>query len=507
MANEWQMWAGILAAQQNNAAAQAQADKQYQIGQQQLDWAKEQEAKYAPYNQKILDAQLDSYAKTNAASERAAKAAEEQLAIARENNQWTKDAQAKYDPYIQQILDSQMASQKQASDFAQQQQDFYNNYYMPREKAYLEEVSNYGNAEDQKYWGAKAAAGVTNMAEHGRQAALRELESYGIKPGDGGFTSTDIRARTDTAAQAAGQSTATMQGLYDKGIALRGGALAGGQNAIGNFTNAIGMGSNIGASALGGANNSLSAGAGARGAVAGMYGVGNSAINSEIGGIGSGANIGSAAAGAINNWTGTNSNLRNSAAGWYGQGNNIAAQGYNSLNNLSNNLYQTYAGSQNKSSGMGALLGAGIGMGASILGNAAMPGGGSAFGALAQYGLGKFGFGPQDPQQKKPSFAEGGAVPSGPIVQDGGAIPTEASPSRGAETDDINARLNAGEFVFPADAVAWYGEKHMYGLVDKAKREREQYQSTTETKPQMMEAIPGPPAFVSRSSAGSAIPA
>jgi ubiquitin len=55
---------------------------------------------------------------------------------------------------------------------------------------------------------------------------------------------------------------------------------------------------------------------------------------------------------------------------------------------------------------------------------------------------------------------------------DGGLVPTEASPTRGVVTDDVPAQLSAGEFVIPADAVKWFGEKHMHGLIEKANRER-----------------------------------
>lgn len=61
-------------------------------------------------------------------------------------------------------------------------------------------------------------------------------------------------------------------------------------------------------------------------------------------------------------------------------------------------------------------------------------------------------------------------------LAEGGAIPTEASPSKGAIPDDIPAAVSAGEFVIPADAVRWHGEKTFYGLVEKAETERAERQ-------------------------------
>lgn len=83
-------------------------------------------------------------------------------------------------------------------------------------------------------------------------------------------------------------------------------------------------------------------------------------------------------------------------------------------------------------------------------------------------------------------FDEGGQVPdeawdwddgSTPEVSaapaPGGAnmVPPEASPSGGAAVDDVTAQVSAGEFVVPKDVTAWYGEKYMQGLIDKARKE------------------------------------
>lgn len=94
-------------------------------------------------------------------------------------------------------------------------------------------------------------------------------------------------------------------------------------------------------------------------------------------------------------------------------------------------------------------------------------------------------------------FAEGGAVPDDgmgiPDIDmqqgpDGVYVDPSMSPTGGGAIDDVPARLNAGEFVVPKDVVSWYGEKHMYGLIDKASKEREQVLATTGAIPDI-----GPP--------------
>lgn len=71
---------------------------------------------------------------------------------------------------------------------------------------------------------------------------------------------------------------------------------------------------------------------------------------------------------------------------------------------------------------------------------------------------------------------DGGAVPD---PRELGAIPEEMSPSAGGAIDDVPANLNVGEFVIPEDVVSWYGEKHMYGLIEKASRERDTAKQVT----------------------------
>jgi hypothetical protein len=78
----------------------------------------------------------------------------------------------------------------------------------------------------------------------------------------------------------------------------------------------------------------------------------------------------------------------------------------------------------------------------------ASSGWGSALGLIGGIGLKAFGF------------------------DEGGAVPAAISPSRGAKTDDVPAKLTAGEFVVPQEAVQWYGEKHFVNLIEKAQKEK-----------------------------------
>jgi hypothetical protein len=51
----------------------------------------------------------------------------------------------------------------------------------------------------------------------------------------------------------------------------------------------------------------------------------------------------------------------------------------------------------------------------------------------------------------------------------GGFVSRDLSPSNGSQTDDVNARLNAGEFVIPRDVASWKGKEFFYKLIKQAR--------------------------------------
>jgi hypothetical protein len=78
----------------------------------------------------------------------------------------------------------------------------------------------------------------------------------------------------------------------------------------------------------------------------------------------------------------------------------------------------------------------------------------------------------------------------------GGQVPRGASPSRGQQTDDVPARLNAGEFVIPKDVAAWKGHEFFQKMIAQSRKAR----MGATAKPQMKPPLPnqGRPSFVSR---------
>lgn len=95
-------------------------------------------------------------------------------------------------------------------------------------------------------------------------------------------------------------------------------------------------------------------------------------------------------------------------------------------------------------------------------------------------------------------YAAGGPVRRGVLPTSGGPVPNSASPSQGQQTDDVPARLNAGEFVIPRDVTQHLGTKHFHKLIEQSRRARTGMAGPP-ARPQMKPALGGRPTFTSRS--------
>jgi hypothetical protein len=79
-------------------------------------------------------------------------------------------------------------------------------------------------------------------------------------------------------------------------------------------------------------------------------------------------------------------------------------------------------------------------------------------------------------------YAEGGDVEDdSPAMDDstsGGFVSQSLSPSQGQQTDDVNAHLNAEEFVVPKDVARWKGEEYFQKLIQQSRDARAKMMTT-----------------------------
>lgn len=163
-------------------------------------------------------------------------------------------------------------------------------------------------------------------------------------------------------------------------------------------------------------------------------GMGNGLPGQSISSAATGNSAGQGAVGSGNSTLSTGSGAMTAPSAYTGQGVSAIGGWGNTMNQGYQNQLDATKINNQASSGWGSALGAAVGLGAKLYG-----------------------------------FAEGGAVPD----PSGGAIPMSASPSGGAQVDDVPARLNAGEFILPKDVVSWIGEKQLQAQIINARNEKQ----------------------------------
>lgn len=263
----------------------------------------------------------------------------------------------------------------------------------------------------------RAGADVAAQYAAARDAAQDRLESFGIDPSQTRAAALDLSARTQEAQARAGAANVardqTTQAEQARADALRGQALQLGQAYTANNARDRALGLNYTQTAAG---------------------LGNQGFANALSLTSSGAQT-----------MGTPLQWQTSGLAGTGQAAEITNAGYK--NYLDYNKQKSEA-----SSGWGQLLGLAGGIGLS----AVMP---SAQLAIA-------------PKVAKLFAAEGGTV--GDVPHQGVPITPDMSPSGGKAIDDVPARLNAGEFVVPADVVRWKGEEFFQRTIEGSRKKKQE---------------------------------
>jgi hypothetical protein len=257
------------------------------------------------------------------AAELSFKLGKEQLAWAKEQFAANKGVT---DKVVDKLLEQQDFNQKASEESYQR----YKDVFQPAQDRYLEDAESYDtqSRRDQARGSAQAAVGEQFAAA--RDAATRQLESFGVNPASTRFAALDIGTRAKEAATKAAAGNAADLNTEATGMALR--------------TNAINMGNGLPGQAV--------------------------AFGSQGQGAGQGAvNSGNAT-------TATGSSAMTAPSAYTGQGVGAIGQWGNTLNQGYKNQLDAWKADQSASSGVGSLLGGLAGLGLSTV-----PGG-SLFGKM-----------------------------------------------------------------------------------------------------------------------------
>jgi hypothetical protein len=247
-------------------------------------------------------------------------ASQMQYKLGQDQLAWAKDQYNGMKPTTDKVVNSLTTAQDQQTAQSKELYDRYKSIYEPAQDQYLSDANNYDTAQrrDQNVGAAQATVGKN--FDGARDAAMRQLESFGVDPMR--FLALDIGTRTQEAAAKAGAGTKAALDTEATGLALR--------------ANAINMGNGLPGQSQGAQQTANSAGTGA-------VGVGNSSFSTGASAMGSPTSYFSGGTSALN-----------------GAGNMLNA-GYR-------NTLAQFKADQDASSGMGSALGAAVGLGAKIYG-------------------------------------------------------------------------------------------------------------------------------------------
>lgn len=349
------------------------------------------------------------------------------------------------------VTNTALDTSKAFNSYAKKDRQVYDDNYLPAMLDQLNYARSYTTDSRKAANRGGAMADVAMTFDAAADLAKRNLQSYGVNPAAGRFAGLNVDAGTARAKALAGAGTKS-----DRDTEMMGQQL---------LDNAIGRGSVLPGQAVNEAGVGIAAG--------------NQAVNTGLA-------------------TATTQKQLMEPSGWVGQGDQALLNWKDSLIQQTNlGMQQNRDAAQQRmaeqemanksSSGIGSLIGAGLGIAGSIFGGPVGGVLGSTIGKMAGGALSGSGT----------TFAEGGMVedemaegqqlygdedeiaPGEEELTPGvdaddvnpNVVPPTASPTGGAATDDVTAKVNVGEFIFPKDVTAWYGEKFMQNMINKARKE------------------------------------
>ena len=165
-----------------------------------------------------------------------------------------------------QTAEDQRALADEQFGYFQDEYDRYKKVFQPVEDRIVKDAMTYDTPERREREAAEAKSLVYEEADRAREAAVRDLEGYGLNPSSTRYASLDFGARTASAVSAAGAANAARERVEEEGRDLRDRAAAIGAQ----YPQRAGILFGQGATASGLANQSQALGLEAGSAGAGM---------------------------------------------------------------------------------------------------------------------------------------------------------------------------------------------------------------------------------------------
>lgn len=206
------------------------------------------------------------------------KAADLSFELGQDQLDWAKDTYNQYWPYVQDYLSAQTATTDENRDRANDYYDYYLDTYQPIETKYADTALNYATPERTEQRAATAMADVTNQYEAQRRSALANLESYGIDPSQTRYGALDLSSRVQQAAATAAAGTKSRLNTEAVELGLMGEAINTGRGYASNTSGAYDTATRAGAAGATAGTSLYSTGASAMGSPTSYLASGNTAL-------------------------------------------------------------------------------------------------------------------------------------------------------------------------------------------------------------------------------------
>ncbi len=207
-----------------------------------------------------------------ASAEAAKEVAQMQRELGQEYLQFAKDQYNDYAPFLKNIMgqeaDIAKANKERADEYAQYERETYR----PLEKSIVRDALDYNQEAKKEQMAQQAMADINTQATNARSQLTRQMARYGINPADGRFAAMNQALGANQAANAAAAGTNARNQAEQLGYAKKLDAAGMGRNLAGNASTAYGVSLNAGNQA---ANTSMAGGnnlGNAYGATNAMYG-------------------------------------------------------------------------------------------------------------------------------------------------------------------------------------------------------------------------------------------
>jgi hypothetical protein len=219
-----------------------------------------------------------------------AAAAERQFQLGEEQLQWGRDQFNAVWPYAQQYMASQVGAADIERQNAADQQAFYNETYKPIESTFAKQALDYNTPANAEQKAGAAMADVANTFDANRKTALAQLESFGIDPSQTRFGALDLDTRVRQAAASAAAGTLSRLSTEATGLSLEGEAIKTGRGYPTDVANAYRTATDAGSFGIGTANSAIHTGSNATGSPTSYFGLGNQSRYNQAGALNMGFN-------------------------------------------------------------------------------------------------------------------------------------------------------------------------------------------------------------------------